>query len=188
MAMAIMFFHPIHPIRDHSRRSNIWNTCTDAYIAMAMADDRSTLHNGYHFVEVATRPVPTLANIIAQPDSHGLSIKWVWSVGRALSCYYCYITTTNGYDLSAGIVSAMPSLTPDDDPCGQAQPCQNGGTCHTGAGQYQCVCSEEYEGENCTLVRTDECNPNPCQNGGECIVRIIAQAIEWLTCGCSCCR
>ena len=54
--------------------------------------------------------------------------------------------------------------TPDDDPCGQAQPCQSSGTCvHTGPGQYQCVCSEEYEGENCTLVRTDECTPTPAR-------------------------
>ena len=42
---------------------------------MAMADNCSTLHNGYHFVEVATRSVPTLANIIAQPDSHGCQLS-----------------------------------------------------------------------------------------------------------------
>ena len=84
--------------------------------------------------------------------------------------YACELLMLHG-NVSTGMdwISA-----PDDDPCGQTQPCQNGGTCvHTGAGQYQCVCSEEYEGENCTLARTDECNPNPCYGGGECIVSYL---------------
>ena len=68
----------------------------------------------------------------------------VWTGYLILYEYSCIIL----YEYVIGV-------QPDDDPCGQTQPCQNGGICvHTGAGQYQCVCSEEYEGENCTLART----------------------------------
>ena len=68
--------------------------------------------------------------------------------------------------------SIMVFGIPDLDPCGHRQPCGNNATCiNTGADLYQCVCTEQYEGENCTLNRTDECSPNPCQNEGQCSVR-----------------
>ena len=43
---------------------------------------------------------------------------------------------------------------------------------NTGPDMYECMCPEEFEGMNCELVRTDECDPDPCENGATCMVSV----------------
>ncbi|XP_033758117.1 fibropellin-1-like [Pecten maximus] len=46
-------------------------------------------------------------------------------------------------------------------------PCQNGGTCFNGVGEYYCVCVPGYGGLNCRYDY-NECLSLPCKNGGTC--------------------
>ena len=32
-----------------------------------------------------------------------------------------------------------------------SRPCQNGGSCYEGSGDYKCVCSGNWTGENCEI-------------------------------------
>ena len=74
-------------------------------------------------------------------------------------------TNTTDIDTDAG--------TTDLDPCSHSLPCQNGGSClNTGPDMYECSCAEEFEGVNCELNRTDECDPDPCENGATCVVSV----------------
>ena len=71
------------------------------------------------------------------------------------------------------VIIACGIFSTDLNPCVPTTPCQNGGTCMTtGPDQFECQCVEGYEGVNCELVVTDECDPNPCLNGAACSVRL----------------
>ncbi len=48
----------------------------------------------------------------------------------------------------------------DVDEC-EADPCQNGATCHDHVGLYTCECVPGYEGINCELD-INECDGSPC--------------------------
>ena len=37
---------------------------------------------------------------------------------------------------------------------------------------YTCECADGYEGRDCELNRTDECDPDPCENGAICVVSV----------------
>ncbi|XP_078095298.1 basement membrane-specific heparan sulfate proteoglycan core protein isoform X4 [Mustelus asterias] len=56
----------------------------------------------------------------------------------------------------------------DSSPCDRV-PCLHGGRCIvTGEYEYQCICTNEYQGENCETF-LDKCvQGNPCMNGGTC--------------------
>ncbi|XP_067896211.1 coagulation factor X-like isoform X2 [Heterodontus francisci] len=45
-------------------------------------------------------------------------------------------------------------------------PCWNGGTCHSGIGEYNCTCRTGYGGRSCEIE--NKCASNPCKNGGWC--------------------
>ena len=47
--------------------------------------------------------------------------------------------------------------------CFLADPCQNGGTCYDGVGQYNCVCVPGFSGKHCQND-INECASSPCQN------------------------
>lgn len=49
-----------------------------------------------------------------------------------------------------------------------SDPCMNGGTCQDGLASFTCVCSEEFVGERCELVRLITCDSQPCHNGATC--------------------
>nr|XP_054770190.1 neurogenic locus notch homolog protein 1-like isoform X2 [Lytechinus pictus] len=70
--------------------------------------------------------------------------------------------------ISSSDVSTMSSMTPTTptDPC-TLSPCQNGGTCSSSNGVYQCTCPDTHEGTNCE-TEIDQCLSSPCQNGGTC--------------------
>ncbi len=55
----------------------------------------------------------------------------------------------------------------DVDEC-EADPCQNGATCHDHVGLYTCECVPGYEGINCELD-INECDGSPCQHAGACL-------------------
>ncbi|XP_072442898.1 basement membrane-specific heparan sulfate proteoglycan core protein isoform X5 [Chiloscyllium punctatum] len=56
----------------------------------------------------------------------------------------------------------------DSSPCDRA-PCLHGGTCRvTGEYEYQCICTNEYQGENCEIPWDICLQGNPCMNGGTC--------------------
>ena len=75
------------------------------------------------------------------------------------------ITNTTDIDTDAA--------TTDLDPCGHSLPCQNGGSClNTGLDMYECSCADGFEGVNCELNRTDECDPDPCENEATCMVSV----------------
>jgi hypothetical protein len=66
--------------------------------------------------------------------------------------------------------TAPPTATSDRacaaiDYC-DPNPCQNGGSCASLAGTYQCSCLPGFLGNDCEVV--DYCNPNPCFNFGVC--------------------
>ncbi|XP_066271846.1 fibropellin-1-like [Branchiostoma lanceolatum] len=56
--------------------------------------------------------------------------------------------------------------SPDFDDC-LSNPCQNGGTCQDGLGQYSCACPSGWHGTQCELDN-DACAAYPCGNGGTC--------------------
>ncbi|XP_033120081.1 uncharacterized protein LOC117119389, partial [Anneissia japonica] len=52
-------------------------------------------------------------------------------------------------------------------PCA-TNPCENGGSClHLPPNGYQCFCSNEWQGVNCSIA-IDPCVPNPCLNEATC--------------------
>ncbi|XP_067873656.1 basement membrane-specific heparan sulfate proteoglycan core protein isoform X2 [Heterodontus francisci] len=56
----------------------------------------------------------------------------------------------------------------DSSPCDRV-PCLHGGRCIvTGEYEYQCICTNEYQGENCETFRDTCLQGNPCMNGGTC--------------------
>ncbi|XP_059511622.1 basement membrane-specific heparan sulfate proteoglycan core protein isoform X10 [Stegostoma tigrinum] len=56
----------------------------------------------------------------------------------------------------------------DSSPCDRA-PCLHGGRCIvTGEYEYQCICTNEYQGENCEISWDICLQGNPCMNGGTC--------------------
>ncbi|XP_041482111.1 mucin-17-like isoform X2 [Lytechinus variegatus] len=71
--------------------------------------------------------------------------------------------------ISSSDVSTMSSVTPTTptDPC-TLSPCQNGGTCSSNDGVYQCTCPDTHEGTNCE-TEIDPCTSSPCQNGATCL-------------------
>lgn len=56
----------------------------------------------------------------------------------------------------------------DVNECDISVPCENGGTCVNVPGGFQCICSNGWEGERCT-VNTDDCSINPCAPGSVCV-------------------
>lgn len=57
-------------------------------------------------------------------------------------------------------------------------PCQNGGTCLDGIGDYTCLCVDGFGGKHCE-EDIDECLSRPCQNGATC-----TQYVDSYTCTC----
>nr|XP_055043672.1 basement membrane-specific heparan sulfate proteoglycan core protein isoform X20 [Misgurnus anguillicaudatus] len=56
-----------------------------------------------------------------------------------------------------------------DRPCDR-RPCLHGGTCmSTAEYEYQCLCSEGYEGDRCEVVKEACRVSSQCQNGGTCV-------------------
>ncbi|XP_072334658.1 basement membrane-specific heparan sulfate proteoglycan core protein isoform X2 [Scyliorhinus torazame] len=56
----------------------------------------------------------------------------------------------------------------DKSPCDRV-PCLHGGRCIvTGEYEYQCICANEYQGENCEIFLDMCLQGNPCMNGGTC--------------------
>ncbi|XP_037529436.1 protein crumbs-like [Rhipicephalus sanguineus] len=48
-------------------------------------------------------------------------------------------------------------------------PCKNGATCSEGEpGHFSCLCTDDFEGQNCTDRKVITCNQAPCQNNGMC--------------------
>lgn len=46
-------------------------------------------------------------------------------------------------------------------------PCQNGGTCLDGIGEYTCMCVDGFGGKHCESD-INECESSPCLNGATC--------------------
>ncbi|XP_078617602.1 putative neural-cadherin 2 [Branchiostoma floridae x Branchiostoma japonicum] len=65
-----------------------------------------------------------------------------------------------------GTVNPDPLTCENIDECGP-EPCQNGATCTDLIADYNCACTEQYKGKNCTLDRN--CYYYPCYNGGTCL-------------------
>lgn len=57
-------------------------------------------------------------------------------------------------------------------------PCQNGGTCLDGIGDYTCLCVDGFGGKHCE-IDVDECVSAPCHNGATC-----NQYVNSYTCTC----
>ncbi|XP_051895600.1 basement membrane-specific heparan sulfate proteoglycan core protein isoform X2 [Pristis pectinata] len=56
----------------------------------------------------------------------------------------------------------------DNSPCDR-DPCLNGGRClMTGEYEYQCICTDEYQGVHCEIFQDKCLQGNPCMNGGTC--------------------
>ena len=45
--------------------------------------------------------------------------------------------------------SVIPTEPPPVDYCAD-EPCENGGTCYNTTGQYICLCTEQFQGTNCS--------------------------------------
>lgn len=60
----------------------------------------------------------------------------------------------------------------------ETDPCQNGGTCLDGIGEFTCLCVNGFEGKQCE-IDVDECLSNPCKNGATC-----NQYVDSYTCTC----
>ncbi|XP_026099661.1 basement membrane-specific heparan sulfate proteoglycan core protein isoform X25 [Carassius auratus] len=57
----------------------------------------------------------------------------------------------------------------DGSPCDR-RPCLHGGTCMASAEyEYQCLCTEGYDGDRCEIVRSSCRDASQCQNGGSCV-------------------
>lgn len=56
------------------------------------------------------------------------------------------------------------------DDCAEATICENGGTCIDGINSYSCLCTKEFNGQNCevSLEPQNPCRKNPCKNKGIC--------------------
>lgn len=69
----------------------------------------------------------------------------------------------------------------DQNPCGLH------GRCVPGCSDFECVCSDGFEGETCHLDAVDDCSSTPCQNGGTCIDEVStgALAVDGYTCLCA---
>ena len=51
--------------------------------------------------------------------------------------------------VNINIETITHSITSDETPCDQDNPCRNGGTCSGTILNYQCACAEGYTGKNC---------------------------------------
>ncbi|CAH1229651.1 CDH6 [Branchiostoma lanceolatum] len=63
-------------------------------------------------------------------------------------------------------VDPVPLTCENIDDCGP-DPCQNGAICTDLIADYNCACTEQYKGKNCTVDRN--CYYFPCYNGGSCL-------------------
>ena len=50
----------------------------------------------------------------------------------------------------------------------QDNPCRNGGICTNENNSYKCACTEDYGGENCSILKNPCEHTHPCLNGGSC--------------------
>uniref|UniRef100_A0A673N5J0 Cell adhesion molecule-related/down-regulated by oncogenes n=1 Tax=Sinocyclocheilus rhinocerous TaxID=307959 RepID=A0A673N5J0_9TELE len=73
-------------------------------------------------------------------------------------------------DLSYSFIDSRAiSQCKDGNPCDR-RPCLHGGSCMASAEyEYQCLCSEGYEGDRCEIVRESCRDSSQCQNGGSCV-------------------
>ncbi|XP_023219824.1 protein crumbs-like [Centruroides sculpturatus] len=55
-----------------------------------------------------------------------------------------------------------------DEPCEFIYPCENGGTCKDIWNAYQCVCTEDFRGENCSERQPCSLNETQCPSGSRC--------------------
>ncbi|XP_073669052.1 basement membrane-specific heparan sulfate proteoglycan core protein isoform X18 [Paramisgurnus dabryanus] len=66
-----------------------------------------------------------------------------------------------------------------DRPCDR-RPCLHGGTCmSTAEYEYQCLCSEGYEGDRCEVVKEACRVSSQCQNGGTCVNKFCVCPAEY---------
>lgn len=50
----------------------------------------------------------------------------------------------------------------------QSNPCHNNGTCTDLLGEFNCNCTDLYEGKTCEQLKLVTCDNRPCKNGGHC--------------------
>lgn len=63
-------------------------------------------------------------------------------------------------------------------------PCQNGATCVDGEpGHFDCHCSDDFEGQNCTDRKVITCDQAPCQHNGLCYPQ---EPVEKIAYRCKC--
>lgn len=96
----------------------------------------------------------------------------------------CDLTCENGGICSPATGTCMCAAGFEGDVCEvetdecAGNPCENGGTCADGIGEFTCTCAAGFFGAACE-VNLDDCAGNPCLNGGTCV-----DGIEDFSCSC----
>lgn len=49
-----------------------------------------------------------------------------------------------------------------------SNPCHHNGICIDRLGEFECNCTDDYEGETCEQLKLVTCDNLPCKNGGSC--------------------
>jgi len=82
-------------------------------------------------------------------------------------------------NLQQSVTTAVPTTASSINACASS-PCQNGGSCYKYGSSFVCVCTGQFTGATCNVIKTTTsptlttpsttitCANQPCQNGGTC--------------------
>lgn len=71
---------------------------------------------------------------------------------KTKACFFCLLKYRKLFDFSPEWLRVCMFILIDIDEC-EVQPCQNNGTCIDLINNYQCYCTDGFNGKNCTISK-----------------------------------